>query len=340
VEAVVELVQAVDPGGLGLQQEPLADDPVQSLLLASALGSVGLAVDEVDAQHRAAAVQCRIRVRRAVVHIQGLGQPAAHDRGAECVLAGAGVLLIHPAAMDQQPGVVVHQHKQSGALGAGHARVRHERSDEHVADPALAWPLGLIAAGGAGRLGRQCRAGQPLAGKMGAHGAFADGDAMAGAQDLGDLRRGAGRTLGTQRGCFGEQLGMAAHRAGVGAPLRSQPVQAAGLPGGNPAVQRAAAEGTYGAVGVLVGLAGQRADQPATLGRRKTRVGGLGDHPEAEQGDLLGPVTRAAGGAGGWVGHGASFGAVRADQEPAASNPAPHALPRAGSWWPKEASRR
>src|SRR6266498_5952668 len=53
----------------------------------------------------------------------------------------------------QQPGVVVDQHEESGALGAGHARVWHEAADGHVADPALAWPAGLVAAGGAGGLG-------------------------------------------------------------------------------------------------------------------------------------------------------------------------------------------
>jgi hypothetical protein len=40
-EAVVELVQAVDAGLLGLEQEALADQAVESLLLAPALGLTG-----------------------------------------------------------------------------------------------------------------------------------------------------------------------------------------------------------------------------------------------------------------------------------------------------------
>jgi len=41
VEAVVEDVEGFDAGGFGFQQEALADDPVQPLLLASALGLTG-----------------------------------------------------------------------------------------------------------------------------------------------------------------------------------------------------------------------------------------------------------------------------------------------------------
>jgi len=40
-EAVVELVQRGGPCLLGLDQEPLADEPVEPLLLASALGLTG-----------------------------------------------------------------------------------------------------------------------------------------------------------------------------------------------------------------------------------------------------------------------------------------------------------
>jgi hypothetical protein len=60
-------------------------------------------------------------------------------------LAGAGVLLKHPAAVHQQARVVVDQQEQLGALAAGHPRVGHERPGEHVADPALVGPLGLVA---------------------------------------------------------------------------------------------------------------------------------------------------------------------------------------------------
>jgi hypothetical protein len=171
----------------GLQQEPLADDPVQPLLLAPALGSVGLAVDQADAQHRAAALQRRIGVGRAVVHIQGLGQPAAYDRLAEHVLAGAGVLLVHPAAVHQQARVVVDQQEQLGALGALRARVGHQRPGEHIADPALLGPLGLVAAQHLGGLAAKGGPVKALAAKVGAHGALADHDPMAGTQDVGDV---------------------------------------------------------------------------------------------------------------------------------------------------------
>jgi len=214
--------------------------------------------------------------------------------------------------------------------------VRHEAADEHVADPALAWPLGLIPAGRAGRLGRKSRAVKALTAKLRVDRALADGDAVAGAQDLGGLRRRAGGPLGPQRGRLGEQLGMAAHRAGISALDRPQALQPTSLVGGDPAVQRSPRERPQAPVGVLVGLADQRADQPATLGRGKPGVGRLGDHPVAEQCDLLSLVAWAA---GGW-GHGASFGMVRAGQGRAASNPAPQALPRAGSWWSQATPRR
>jgi hypothetical protein len=51
-----------------------------------------------------------------------------------------------------------------------------------------------------------------------------------------------------------------------------------------------------------VGLGGQRADDLAALGRGQPGVGGLGDHPEAEQGDLLDGIVR-TGRANGGHGH-------------------------------------
>jgi hypothetical protein len=266
------------------------------------LGPVGLAVDQADAQHRAAALQRRIRVGRAVVDVEDLGQAAAHDRGAEGVLAGAGVLGGHPAAMHQQPGMVIHQHKQLGALAAGDAGAGDVRPAEHVADPALAWPLGLVAAQHPGGLGPERGAVQALAAQMRTHGPLADHDPMAGAQDVGDMGRRAGRLLGPQRGRLGEQLGVAAHHPGVRPLGRAQPVQAAGLVGGDPAVQRATGERAHRPVGMGVGGGGQRTDDAATLGRPKPGVGGLGDHPVAEQGDLLGGIVR-AGRAGGRHSH-------------------------------------
>ena len=81
---------------LGLQQEPLADEPVEPLLLAPALGPVGLAVDQADAQHCAAAVQRRIRVGRAIVEVaptsaqRGLCRPPDYADLAEKLLLSQG----------------------------------------------------------------------------------------------------------------------------------------------------------------------------------------------------------------------------------------------------------
>jgi hypothetical protein len=134
---------------------------------------------------------------------------------------------------------------------------------------------------------------QALAAKVRAHGALADQDAVAVVKDGGDVGRRAGWPFGTQRGRLAQQLGVAAHHPGVRALLGTQPVQAAGLPVDDPAVQGAAAERAHGAVGGKVGGGGQCADQLATLSRRQVGVGGLGDHSVAEQGDLLGGIVRA-----------------------------------------------
>jgi hypothetical protein len=124
-------------------------------------------------------------------------------------------------AVHQQPGVVVHQQKQPGALGARHPRAGHERALQHVADPAFVGALGLIAPEGPGGLGRKRGPVQALAPQVGPDGALADGDAISGAQDVGDVGGAAGWALGPQRGRLGQQLGVAAHRAGVGAADRA-----------------------------------------------------------------------------------------------------------------------
>jgi hypothetical protein len=84
-----------------------------------------------------------------------LGRTAAHDRLAQRVLPGAGVLLVGPPAVHQQPRVVVHQQEQLGAAAARNARVGHERADEHVTDPAFVGAGGLIAAGHTRRGGQR-----------------------------------------------------------------------------------------------------------------------------------------------------------------------------------------
>src|SRR5437870_4151298 len=64
--------------------------------------------------------------------VQLIRQTAALDGGAQHILAGAGVLISHPAAMDQESTEVIHEQKQVRALAAGDAWERHERADEHV----------------------------------------------------------------------------------------------------------------------------------------------------------------------------------------------------------------
>ena len=93
------------------------------------------------------------------------------------------------------------------------------------------------------------------------------------------------------------------------------------------------------AVGVLVGLAGQCTDQPATLRRGQSGVGGLGDHSVTEQRDLLGPVAWAAGGAGAAAGMAPPSGG-QGGSGTGGIQPGPHALPRVGSWWSQATPRR
>src|ERR1700737_3605626 len=69
--------------------------------------------------------------------VQLVQQTAPLDGGAQHVLARAGVLVRHPAAMNEDPAEVIHEQEQIGALAAGHAWKRHEWADEHVAHPAL-----------------------------------------------------------------------------------------------------------------------------------------------------------------------------------------------------------
>jgi len=136
-KAVVELGEAGDAVRLGLTEEPLADEAVQPLLLAAPLGRVGSAMDKTDAEYRTAALEGGIGIRRTVIHVQPLGQTAALDGGAQHVLASARVLVWHPAAVDQQPRIIVDEDKEVSALAARHARMGRKRADQHVADPHL-----------------------------------------------------------------------------------------------------------------------------------------------------------------------------------------------------------
>jgi len=106
-------------------------------------------VDQADAEHGAAPFKGGVRKRCAVAHMQLVGQAAALDGGTQHVLTGAGVLVRHPAAMNEEPTEVIHEQEQVGALAAGDARKRYERTHEHVAHPAFVGTFGFEAAEGA-----------------------------------------------------------------------------------------------------------------------------------------------------------------------------------------------
>jgi hypothetical protein len=176
-------------------------------------------VDEVDAEHRAGALQVGVPEGRAVVEVQPDRQPPAEDGGAQHELAGAGVLPGDPGAVYEQAGVVVEERELASAAAALDARVRHEGPDQDLTDPDLVRPAGLEAAEGPG-LGGELGAVQALALKLLAERALGDADAVTGAQDLGDVGGRALRPLPAQGGGFLEELGMAADHAGVRTHLR------------------------------------------------------------------------------------------------------------------------
>src|SRR6266849_2862200 len=62
-EPIVELLEAGDAQGLGLEQEPLSDVAAEPLLFSTTLRSVRPAVDQADAEHGAAAFKRGIAIR-------------------------------------------------------------------------------------------------------------------------------------------------------------------------------------------------------------------------------------------------------------------------------------
>ena len=185
-EAIIQLLEAGDALGLGLEQEPLTNVPSQSFLLSATLRPVRPTVGQADAEHRAAAFEGGVTVRRPVVNMQLLRQTAALDSGTEHVLTGAGVLVRHPAAMDKEATEVIHEQEEVGAFAAGDAWKRHERTDEHVAHPALVGTFSFVPAEGAW-LTRQRGAVQPATVQVLSDGPFGQMDAMPRFQDRADL---------------------------------------------------------------------------------------------------------------------------------------------------------
>src|SRR5713226_1700640 len=189
-EAIVELLEAGDTLSLGLEQEPLSNVAAEPLLFSASLRSIRPTVDQADAEHRAAAFERGMPVWTPVINMQLVWQAAALDGGAQHLLASAGVLVRHPAAMNEESAEVIHEQEQIGALAAGHAWKRHEWADEHVAHPALVGTFSFETAEGAW-LTRQGGAVQPAAVQMLADGPLRQMDAMPGFQNRADLDCGA-----------------------------------------------------------------------------------------------------------------------------------------------------
>ena len=102
-EAIVQLAEAGDAVRLGLGQEPFADEAIEPLLLAAALGrsTVGCGSAGCPAPRKLRS-RAALRIGRAVIDVQPLGQTAALDGRAQHVLAGARVLVGHPAAVESK----------------------------------------------------------------------------------------------------------------------------------------------------------------------------------------------------------------------------------------------
>src|SRR4051794_27509187 len=185
-EAIIQILEAGDALGFGLEQEPLADVSPQSFLFSAPLRPVWPAVNEADAEHRAAAFKCGITVRRPVINMQLLRQTAALDGGSEHVLACAGVLVRHPASMDQHSTEVIHKQEEVGTFTPRHAWKRHKRADEHIAHPAFVGPFRFVPAECAWHT-RQSSPMQTASVQVFANGALRDGDAVSGFQHRADV---------------------------------------------------------------------------------------------------------------------------------------------------------
>ena len=173
------------------------------------------------------------------------------------------------------------------APAAGAARVGHEGTDEHVADPALVGRRGLVAPERA-RLGQRAPRGAGRAGAAAGGGCAPRPGRRGGPAGSRDLGRRAGGHL--------QRAGGPPRPAvpGGGAPRpgrrgwRPEPVQALLAVGPHPAVERCrGCTRASLAVGVQVHSVGDRPHDRASLRRRQAPVGGLGDHPQPVHRDGL-----------------------------------------------------
>ena len=116
---------------------------------------------------------------------------------------------------------------------------RHERTHQHVADPALIRPFGFEAPKRSWLAGERGTI-ETAAAEVRTDGALGDAHTMARFEDGGDLRR---RTCGqflAQLASLLQQLRMAPHRPQIGAWRRPQSVQTLLAVGAHPAVESAA----------------------------------------------------------------------------------------------------
>jgi len=123
---------------------------------------------------------------------------------------------IHPRA-HEEAGIVVDQHEELGALGAGLPRLRHERADENVTDPDLVATRGLVAPEGLGRIGADRRPASRPNAQMLAQRPLSQADPVGTGDDLGDLGSRPGRHLAPEPHRLGHELGVGASVALVGA---------------------------------------------------------------------------------------------------------------------------
>ena len=75
-------------------------------------------MDELDAQHRAGALQLHSHEGCAVVDVDLLGNAAARDGGAQHGLSRPRVLLRRPDAVHEQAGVIVDEQEELGLAAA------------------------------------------------------------------------------------------------------------------------------------------------------------------------------------------------------------------------------
>src|SRR5260370_16743955 len=71
-EPLVQLLEVVDPRSLSLYNETVPYEAIESFLLASALGPVGLGMDDVDPEHAGGAPQRACDKPSSPLHVQAL----------------------------------------------------------------------------------------------------------------------------------------------------------------------------------------------------------------------------------------------------------------------------